>query len=208
MSGGLTRLMNAPLWMQRFAAMMTLVLAGAIMAGLVMAMASAILAKHEELRVERDRAGRLLRIVSMNEKLDPPASGDQSADGQSLFLEAGSPAIGRAEIQSRIAAIAATNKIELASVGSLPDRNDNGYQMIGLRTDMNGTFGGIHETIMEIESSLPPMFVREMTIQRTGPAAKAPPGPPQLTAQLKIFVAYQPAEARRAAASERAEVTQ
>jgi Type II secretion system (T2SS), protein M subtype b len=208
MSGALTRLMNAPLWAQRLVAVVVVVVFFAAAAAAAAAMTASLDAKNEELQLLRDRAGRFARVVALEESLRAAnGSADAGADA-SLFIEAESPAIARAALQGRITAMAGAHGVVVVSSGGLPDRTENGYQLIGLRADVTGEFNAVHSTVLDIESNLPPLFIRELGIKLAGGPGRGQPGPPQLTAQIQLYAAYRVPVSARTGGIQRAEAAQ
>jgi Type II secretion system (T2SS), protein M subtype b len=181
----LTRLINAPMRLQKFAAAALLAL-GLTLAYVLAASAFAFVRdKQAELTDLREKAGRLTQIAGMKGSVDlTPAN----AASQSLFLEAESLTIGRANLQSRVDAIAQSNGLLLSSAGGLPDLEENGLKLIGLRVDLSGGYDSVHKAIVELETSMPPLMVRELAVRLA--SGEGGDRPLELAAQIKLFGAF------------------
>ncbi|TCD16659.1 type II secretion system protein GspM [Oricola cellulosilytica] len=206
MNGLLTGLMNAPRGLQRAAAIMLLIAFAGLAAGSVAAMASLLNAKHAELQALRDTAGRFARVAALEESLKASLGALENGKDRSLFVEAESAAIARAALQSRLGAIAAKHKLSVVSVGGLPDRDENGYQLIGLRADVVGRFEAVHGTVLDIEGDLPPLFIRELTLRLNGPPGGPDTPAVQITAQIQLYAAYRAPATASARETRRAEL--
>jgi hypothetical protein len=207
-NGLLTRLLNASAALQRATA-------GALFLGVILAvvvvvvgMAGALGSKQEELHELRERAGRFARVAALKEVVRAVDTPQEEKDGQALFMEAESPAIARATLQSRIGAFSRQHKVAVVSAGGLPDRDENGYKLIGLRANLVGPFENVHAMILAMESSLPPMFIRELVLKRAGQPQSEDEPVIQMTAQLQLYVAYRRAEVAAAEPPRQAELTQ
>jgi hypothetical protein len=184
----LTRLINAPMRLQKFAAA-ALVAIGLTLAYVLAASAFAFVRdKQTELTDLREKAGRLAQIAGMKGSMDPAPDDLANAVSQSLFLEAESITIGRANLQSRVDAIAQTNGLLLSSAGVLPDLEENGLKLIGLRVDLSGSYGAVHKAIVELETSKPPLMVRELAVRLA--SGEGGDRPLELAAQIKLFGAF------------------
>jgi Type II secretion system (T2SS), protein M subtype b len=184
----LTRLINAPVHLQKCAAAVLLAL------GLTLAYALGASAfgfgrdKQAELTDLREKAGRLAQIAGMKDSVDAAPDDPAYADSQSLFLEAESLNIGRANLQSRVDAIAQGNGLLLSSAGALPDLEENGLKLIGLRVDFSGGYDAVHKAILDLETSKPPLMVRELAVRLA--SGEGGDRPLELAAQIKLFGAF------------------
>ena len=195
----LTRLINAPLTLQRIVA---IALAGS-MALVALAASTAVVggvwADRAELIALRVRAGHLTQIASMKHSLGDRFEPEQTGDQAILFIEAPSDSIARAALQERVSTIVRNSGSALGSIGNAPDENETGITMIGLKADLSGSHDAVHKTVLALETSLPPLIVREATIRLVSGSATGTP--PELSAQLRVYGAYrqsQPDNASRA----------
>ncbi len=182
-------LMNSSIALQRMVAILGLVVLVAAMGGITWFAVSTIEGKQIALVELRERAGRLTKLAAMKSGLQPSIAADTAPDTRQLFLEAESLTIGRANLQSSIEAIAQSNNIILASAGSVPDLDEKGIKLIGLRIDVSGSYEAIQKAIVDIETSKPPLLVRDLSVRLV--SGEAGDRPVELAAQLKIFGAFQ-----------------
>jgi Type II secretion system (T2SS), protein M subtype b len=184
----LARLVNAPLRIQKLIAGGLLLLLGAISGGLIWLSVATVSASRDRLTDLREQAGKLTQLAAMKNGMQPMNLDATAAADQQLFLEAESLTIGRATLQSNIDAIAQSNNLLLASAGSVPDIDEKGIKLIGLRIDMSGSYEAIQKAIIDIETVKPPLLVRELTLRLT--SGEAGDRPVELAAQVKIFGAF------------------
>jgi hypothetical protein len=184
----LARLINAPLHIQKLMASGLLLLLCAIIGGLIWLAVEAVSEGHDRLTDLREQAGKLTQLAAMKNGMQPMNLDATAAANQQLFLEAESLTIGRATLQSSIEAIAQSNNLLLASAGSLPDIDEKGIKLIGLRIDMSGSYEAIQKAIIDIETVKPPLLVRELTLRLT--SGEAGDRPLELAVQAKIFGAF------------------
>ena len=184
----LTRLINAPMPLQKWAAAALLAVGLALVYSLAACAFAFVADKRSELTDLREKAGRLEQLASMKGSVGLAPESLANADAQSLFLEAESLTIGRANLQSRVDAIAQSNGLLLSSAGGLPDLEENGLKLIGLRVDFSGGYEAVHKAILELETSKPPRMVRELAIRLV--AGEDGDHPVELAAQIKLFGAF------------------
>jgi hypothetical protein len=184
----LSRLINAPLRIQKIVAGGLLLLFCAIAGGCIWLVIETVSADQDRLTELRERAGKLTQLVEMKTRLQPLDLDSVDEVGRGLFLEAESLTIGRANLQSTIDAVAQSHSLVLASAGSVPDIDEKGIKLIGLRIDVTGTYEAIQKAIIDIETVRPPLLVRELTLRQT--SGEAGDRPVELAAQIKIFGAF------------------
>ena len=122
----LTRLMNAPMRLQKIIAAALMALGFAFACAIVASAFALVRDRQSELTGLREKAGRLEQIVSMKGGVGPAPDEPADAAAQPLFLEAESLTIGRANLQSRMDAIAQSSGLLLSSAGGLPNLRRTG----------------------------------------------------------------------------------
>lgn len=186
----LTRLMNAPLQFQQGVAGLLAILF--LFAPLALA-AQAIHVLQDQSRqiVElRERAGKLVGLAAMKDEALKLAITPAEGGGGGLLIEAENMPIAKANLQSRIGAIAQAHGASVSSSGGVPDVEENGLLLIGLRADISGTNEAIEGTLSDIESGKPPLMVREFTLRSEG--APLADRPMTLTASIRLYGAVRP----------------
>jgi Type II secretion system (T2SS), protein M subtype b len=184
----LARLLNASLQIQRMVAIAGLALFVVLAGGVAWLAKSTIDNQQMALLEQRERAGKLTAVANMKDNLNAISPVDATGDGQQLFLEAESLTIGRANLQSGIDAIAQSNNVIVASAGSVPDIDEKGITLIGIRVDVSGSYEAIQKALVDIETSKPPLLVRELSVRLS--SGEAGDRPIEMAAQIKIFGAF------------------
>jgi hypothetical protein len=195
----LTRLINAPMPLQKCAAAAVLAVGLALAFALAASAFAFARAKQAQLTDLREDAGRLARIAGMKSSVGLAPDDFVSADSKSLFLEAESVTIGRANLQSRVDAIARSNGLLLSSAGGLPDIEENRLKLIGLRIDLSGSYDAVHKAILDLETTKPPLMVRELAVRLA--SGEIGDRPLELSAQIKLFGAFRMTGTPESAAS-------
>lgn len=183
----LTWLLNSPVRVQKCVAIALLISGFVVLFVLAVSTFEFVADRHAALVDLREKSGRLNQILALKDSLTPAADNSEAA-GQSLFLEAESVTIGRANLQSRIDAIAQTNGLLLSSAGGLPDLNENGLMLVGLSVDMSGGYEGVNKAIVDLETSKPPLLIRELAVRLI--SGEGGDMPLELSVQIKIFGAF------------------
>lgn len=179
----LARLLNLPLRTQEYAA---LALFGAVvlLAATIVLQAFLMLAGQNEAIVGlREQAGKLIQLANLKDTVKSQPS--DTADGDGLLLVAQSASIARADLQSRITAIAQSHNAIVASVGDVPDVFENGLTLIGVRANISGENDAVQKTLVEMESVRPPLLVREFVIQASG--VEAADRPTDMSVQFQVY---------------------
>lgn len=183
----LAKLMNAPLKLQQAVALAIAAVLVVIPLITAIKFVSIISAQSRQIVEMREHAGKLSALASLkNEALRLEAT--SANDGaSSLLLEADNLPIAKANLQSRIGALAQTHGVTVGSSGAVPDVEENGLLLIGLRADLSGSNDAIGRMLLEIETIRPPLLVREFTMRSEG--APLPDQEPTLSAGIKLYVA-------------------
>jgi general secretion pathway protein M len=98
-----------------------------------------------------------------------------SAGTQKVTLEGSSDAIASANLQSRIAELAAAIGVAIGSTESLPAEVRGGYRRIGLRYALSGPYETLVKFLARLEIATPPLVIDNLQIRgvlrRPGTAA-------------------------------------
>jgi hypothetical protein len=182
------RLLNLPIHLQKLVALLFLALAVCSICLAISLGFRFVASKAESLAEARQRAGRLTQIISFKDLATAVPEGVSGVAGDSLFLIAESNTIGRASLQGRLEAIAQSNGLVLSSAGGLPDLDEGGVKLIGMNIDLSGGHDGLHKAIVDLETSKPPLSLREIRMRQT--SGETGDRPVELAAQIKVFVAF------------------
>jgi hypothetical protein len=179
----LTALLNAPMIVQRAVAFSIFACGAALLLGLAWSVIDGLANRHETLLGVREQVGRLQRLAQT--QLPAEATIEDKAGGLDLFASEPNLAIARANLQQRINDISASNNTPLASVSNLPDSEQDGVTLIGLRVDFSGGYDDVLRTVAAIEASIPLLIIRELNVHAAG--VEQLDHPPELAAQLRVF---------------------
>lgn len=125
-----------------------------------------------------------------------PANVDQPVDEaeSGFFLEGESIAIVQANLQTRLSGIAKSQHATVASVGNAPAMTIEGVQYVGVRADIQGELPALHNTIFQLETSIPRLIIREATIRSTNTIQQGDlTAPIELVGQITVYGAINPA---------------
>lgn len=183
----LARLMNSPLKLQQAVALVIAAVLVVIPVITTIKLVSVISSQSRQIIEMREQVGKLNALASLkDEALRLPAFPSNDG-GSNLLLEANNIPIAKANLQSRIGALAQTHGVTVASSGAAPDVEENGLLLIGLRADLSGSNDAIGRMLLEVETMKPPLLVREFTMRSEG--APLPDQEPTLSAGIKLHVA-------------------
>ncbi|GKX35735.1 MAG: hypothetical protein MnENMB40S_33530 [Rhizobiaceae bacterium MnEN-MB40S] len=186
------RLINSPLTVRRIVALLVLLtLVGVIiMTGLAafLSVGNAHTAIHEQ----RIALGRLQSAISQMSHWNDSSRLVNS--GASFgFLDGLSETIIRADLQKRFMAAAADHRVNVISVGNVPNFIKNAVNYAGLQANVSGTIGELQQLLIELETTSPILFITEMSIRAPNSSSRTPPRvEPPLEAQLRVYGALRP----------------
>jgi Type II secretion system (T2SS), protein M subtype b len=181
----LIRLINLPRRIQFYVASIVAIVAALVPVCLTLAVLFALKEQSTQIEELRVRAGKLVAIAAMKEQATRIAAAPLSPATSALLIDAENLPIAKANLQSRVSAIAAAHNASVSSSGSVPDVVENGLLLIGLRADISGTNEAVEGFLGEIESSKPLLLVREFLLRSQG--APTLDAAPILTASIRLY---------------------
>ncbi|MCR4265791.1 type II secretion system protein GspM [Nitratireductor sp. ZSWI3] len=188
----LSWIINLPALPRRILATLLLFGTLALIVGLTWSAIATIGEYRSQLEDRRLAAGRLQAVAAVKPLLQHGASQSQSVN-ENDFFPGETEAVVRAAIQTRLNEIASARGATILSVSNVPLRRIDETAYIGVRADLTGTVDAVHNTIFEIETTKPAFIIREASIWTSGNAQTATPlTPPELSAQLRIYVPLRP----------------
>lgn len=111
----------------------------------------------------------------------------------SSFLTGDNIPVIQAGLQTRVNAIAGAQNVIVASVGNTPVLAIDGVQYVGVRANIQGNLPSINNTLFQLETSLPPLIIREATIRATSAMQEdGSPLPVELAAEIVVYGAINP----------------
>ena len=183
----LMRLMNAQRKLQQAVALAIAAFLVVIPVIAAIKLVSVITAQSRQIVQMREHSGRLSALASLKDEALRLAAIPANDGGSNLLLEADNLPIAKANLQSRIGALAQTHGVTVASSGAVPDVEENGLLLIGLRADLSGSNDAIGRMLLEVETIKPPLLVREFTMRSEG--APLPDREPTLSAGIQLYIA-------------------
>jgi general secretion pathway protein M len=190
----LITLMNAPRYVQRSVALGMLGLATSIVVITVVYLGSFLSNKATDIADMRVELFRLNDIIARKPLADVtsslgPAAGTLFIEGESL------PAI-QAKLQERINVIARSSGATIASISGTSQTEFNGAAYVGVRADVAGSLKAFHEVVRQLETSEPPLIIRQATIRGTNRVLQGVLSEPlELAGQITVYGAVNPAVA-------------
>lgn len=181
----LTRLMNTPHRVQQVVGI------GLGLGVLLMPLVTAVeiilaLQKQSKQITElREHSGKLAGLADLKDEALRLSNSGFGQSGVGLLIETENLPIAKANLQSRISGIAATHAVAVQSSGSVPDVEEGGLLLIGLRADISGANEAIANFLSEVESTRPQLLVREFTLRSEG--TPLPGTQPTLTASIRLY---------------------
>lgn len=183
-----TRILNAPAIVRR-----TLAIAIAVVLMLVLLWLT--LAAFELLRTERDGVlqkrqtlGKLDAVITLAKSIQYEGVATPIPSGAQEFLVGDREAVVRSSLQARLSSSAQKNGVVVTSAGNAPALTEENIAYIGIRANLTGPLEGVHGTVLDLESTLPVLFVREATIRAvTSSAQPLGNSPPDLFAEITFY---------------------
>ena len=184
-------LMNASRQIQRLIAL------GILGLGVLSATLLAMLAvghlhdQASEIDEKRFELGRLNAVLAQKPAVAAPATA-RTIPG--LYLDGETMPVTKARLQERINGISGQSGAIVVSINSVPDSAPDAVPLIGVVADIQGGLTAIHDAILQMETSQPPLLVRKALIRTTSPIQEGQlQAPLQLATTLEIYGSADPA---------------
>jgi general secretion pathway protein M len=188
----LIRVMALPKMAQRGLAIALAVIAALIILLLVFTAIQALSDLRAGIDEGRYNLARFERLLAQK-PVDDAKAAAQPDDNASSFLAGENIAVIQAGLQTRVNAIASAQNVIVASVGNTPVLAIDGVQYAGVRANIQGNLPSINNTLFQLETSLPPLIIREATIRATSAMQEdGSPLPVELAAEIVVYGAVNP----------------
>lgn len=159
--------MFATPWISRLTALLLLVL---VLFGTYLTLVEPLVVDYDaidrEIDEAQDQVAHFERLAAMRpaveqqlQQVDP----EQSAQGH--YLSGGTDALAAAGLQDRINALVADNGGTLRSTQPMPGVEEQGFRRITLKVQLTATTEELFDTLYELESGAPILFVEDLDIQ-------------------------------------------
>ncbi|MBZ9768412.1 type II secretion system protein M [Mesorhizobium sp. CA6] len=194
----LSAILNSRLLVRRSLALAIAAFGVLVTGWLIFAALGSVASANAGIHQKRETLGQIEAVVALAKTME--ASAPPAAAGNGEFLSGESEAVIRGTLQTRLNAIAASNKVVVLSAGNAPALNEDGVAYLGLRANVSGTLEGVHGLMLGLETTLPVLFVREATLRVTNVApSEAPNVEPEIFAEVLFYGALPPGMATAAA---------
>ena len=119
----------------------------------------------DDLRDEEVRLVKLQSIANLHASSSIPDQAQWEANFRQDFLKGDSDSIVLADIQTQLRAIIVGNSCELISASALPRRETGGLETVGLKLQMRGQLGNVHQVLHTIEAGTPLLFIERADLR-------------------------------------------
>jgi hypothetical protein len=167
----LIRIMNLPAVVQKALALLLFLVVFLIpvcVAVIGMGMIADIRADIDDGKITLARFERLL-AVKQSENVDEPNQQKMHAEVSASFLQGTGLSAIQAELQARVNAIAGANIVDVPSIGGTTTVSIDGLQLVGVRATLQGALPAIQATMLALETSSPPLIIREASMRSMAP---------------------------------------
>ena len=194
----LAAILNSSLLVRRSVALAIAALCALLAGWLLFAALGGIESANADIDQKRETLGQIEAVVALAKTMEASAT-PAAATGSGEFLSGESEAVIRGGLQTRLNAMAASNKVVVLSAGNAPALNEDGVAYLGLRADVSGTLEGVHGFMLSLETTLPVLFIREATLRVTNVApSESPNVEPEIFAEVLFYGALPPGAAATA----------
>lgn len=159
-----TRILNAPATVRRTLTIAIAAFLVLIVLWLILLAFEVLYAARDDVQDKRETLGQLNAIIALAKSVqtEPKSEAPNSQD----FLAGENEAIVRSNLQARLNNAARTSGAVVMSAGNVAALVEDGITYLGVRANLTGPLEGVHNTILELETTPPLLFVREATIRR------------------------------------------
>lgn len=105
-----------------------------------------------------------------------------------FFLKNSAPNLGSAELTDLVRPMLETNAARLTSIQPVTVKDEGGFRVYSLNVGFNGTPAALQKTLYALETSIPYLFVENVTLRATVPRGYKPPPnqEPEVSAQIEV----------------------
>lgn len=162
------RLLNAAPFIRRTAAIVVGMILLAVVCAIGIGLYGAVMSARSEVYEKRVDLGRLLSVVALGKSVKTSDTAEAGKEVQAEFLPGENEAAARSGLQKRLSEAAAATSVMVLSAGNAPTLNEKGVVYVGLRANISGPLENIHGLLLNLETTLPVLFIREATLTTTG----------------------------------------
>lgn len=182
--------MNLPNGIRGRALAVTLVLlvASAIVAAIAVP-AYVLYKRYDEARLAAEgRIERYQRIASTKADHQRALDVIKTRESGRFFLKNSAPNLGGAELTDLVRPMLEANAARLTSIQPVTVKDEGGFRVYSLNVGFNATPAALQKTLYAIETSIPYLFIENVTLRATVPRGYKPPPnqEPEVSAQIEV----------------------
>ena len=170
------------------AIMLVLLLVSAVVA-VVAVPAYVLYNRYAEARAAAEgRIERYQRIASTKGEHQRALDVIKARESGRFFLKNSSPNLGGAELTDLVRPMLETNLARLTSIQPVTVKDEGGFRVYSLNVGFNATPAALQKTLYALETSIPYLFVENVTLRATVPRGYKPPPnqEPEVSAQIEV----------------------
>jgi len=147
-----------------------------------------------------ERIDRYRRVASQRAEHQRALDVIKARESSRFFLKSAAPTLAGAELTDLVRPMLESNGARLTSIQPTTVKDDSGFRLYSLNIGFNATPAALQKTLYAIETSLPYLFLENLTLRATVPRGykPAPNQEPEVSAQIEVQ-AYGPKDAAKAA---------
>ena len=145
--------------------------------------------RYEEARTAAEgRIERYQRIASSKAEHQRALDVIKARESGRFFLKSSAPNLGGAELTDLVRPMLETNSARLTSIQPVTVRDEGGFRVYSLNVGFNGTPAALQKTLYAVETSIPYLFIENVTLRATVPRGYKPPPnqEPEVSVQMEV----------------------
>ncbi len=145
--------------------------------------------RYDEARTAAEgRIDRYHRISSVKAEHQRALDVLKARESGRFFLKNSAPNLGGAELTDLVRPMLETNAARLTSIQPVTVKDEGGFRVYSLNVGFNGTPAALQKTLYAIETSIPYLFIENVTLRATVPRGYKPPPnqEPEVSAQIEV----------------------
>jgi general secretion pathway protein M len=157
--------------------------------------------RYDEARqAAEERIERYRRVASLRSEHQKALDVLKARESARFFLKNSAPNLGGSELTDIVRPMLETNAARLTSIQPVTVKDEGGFRVYSLNVGFNATPAALQKTLHALETSIPYLFVENVTFRATVPRGYKPPPnqEPEVSAQIEVQ-AYGPKAAAKAA---------
>ncbi len=167
---------------------LVLLLASAVVAAVALP-AYLLYNRYAEARATAEgRIERYQRIASTKGEHQRALDVIKARESGRFFLKNSAPNLGGAELTDLVRPMLETNLARLTSIQPVTVKDEGGFRVYSLNIGFNATPAALQKTLYALETSIPYLFVENVTLRATVPRGYKPPPnqEPEVSAQIEV----------------------